>query len=370
MLRRVVVALVASAAGCLAVAAPTAGPGGAPAPVVGVGDGRQLVKDCRPWSPRGLSFFGRIAPAGKPLPPDVAAARDAFSRWTVDAVKDFGGDTMRLQVGLPFVDPKSPQFEAGYLDDVRGAVRMARAEGLVVILSLQWERRTGVEPIENTPQAAALRAWGRIAPAFAGDLGVAFELFNEPVGKPSPGPGQWEAWRAGHQAIVDDLRRRGVRNLLIVDGTNGARLLEGAPALHDPLGQLAYAVHPYFRNDLRTPQDWDARFGAFSRTHPVLVSEWSHTAAQCALADAGAVSAFVDWLAARRIGLIAFGADEPRGGRLLRSVRGRFGTTTYRGGACTGADAGPGEQVRRLFASLAEADRRVAAADPARCAQR
>jgi len=370
MLRRLVTALAASAAGSLASAAPAGPPAAPPAPVVGVVDGRQLVKDCLPWSPRGLSFFGRIAPAGRPLPPDVAAARAAFSHWTVDAVRAFGGDTMRLQAGLPFLDPASPQYEAAYLDDLREAVRMARADGLVVILSLQWERRTGVEPVETTPQGAALRAWGRLAPPFANDLGVAFELFNEPVGKPTPGLPQWEAWRAGHQAIVDDLRRRGVRNLLIVDGTNSARVLEGAPALHDPLGQLAYAVHPYFREDLRTPQDWDARFGAFARSHPVLVSEWSHGAAQCPVSDAGTVAAFVDWLAARRIGLIGFGADEPRGGRLLRTVDGRFAATSYRAGACTGPDAGPGEHVRRLFAFLAEADARAVPAQPARCMQR
>src|SRR6185503_551590 len=114
MLRRFVTVLAASAAGCLAGAAtagPPAAPPAPPAPVVGVVDGRQLVKDCLPWSPRGLSFFGRIAPAGKPLPPDVAAARAAFSHWTVEAVKAFGGDTMRLQAGLPFLDPQSPQYE-------------------------------------------------------------------------------------------------------------------------------------------------------------------------------------------------------------------------------------------------------------------
>jgi hypothetical protein len=326
------------------------------------------VKDCHPWSPRGLSFFGRIAPADKPLKPDAAAARAAFSHWTVDAVQALGGDTMRLQVGLPFLDPQSPQYVAAYLDELREAVRMARTAGLVVILSLQWERRTNVEPVEMTPQDSALRAWGRLAPAFANDLGVVFELFNEPAGKPAPGPWQWEAWRAGHQAIVDDLRRRGIRNLLIVDGTNGARLLEGAPPLHDPLGQLAYAVHPYFKEDMRTPQDWDARFGAFARTHAVVVSEWSHTAAQCAMGDAGAVTTLVDWLAARRIGLIGYGADERNGGRLLRTVDGRVGVTSYRGG-CTGADAGPGEQVQRLFAFLAQADGRVAPIDPARCAR-
>jgi len=339
-------------------------------PVVGVVEGRQLMKDCRPWSPRGLSFFGRIAPSDKPLKPDAAAARAAFSAWTVDAVKALGGDTLRLQVGLPFLDPKSPEYEAAYLDEVRDAATLARKAGLVVILSLQWERRTNVEPTEMTPQASALRAWERLAPAFATDLGVAFELFNEPAGKPSPGAGQWEAWRAGHQAIVDDLRGRGVRNLLIVDGTNGARLLAGAPALRDPLGQLAYAVHPYFKEDMRSPPEWEARFGAFAQEHPVVVTEWSHTAAQCAVADAGTVSTFFDWLAARRIGLIGYGADERNGGRLLRTVDGRFGVTSYRGGACTGPDTGPGEQMQRLFAFLAQADARMTPLDLQRCPRR
>jgi endoglucanase len=336
----------------------------AAADAVGVVDGRTLVKSCRPWAPRGLSFFGRLVPADWTVGPDTAAARAGFGRWTVDAVKAVGGDTMRLQVGTPFLDPQSPAYRPAYLDEVRDAVRMARSAGLTVILSMQWEQRVRVEPVEKTPQGGALRAWGRLGPAFADDDGIVFELFNEPASKPWPGADEWEAWRAGHQAIIDELRRREVRNTLIVEGANWGKVLEGAPPLRDPLGRLAYGVHPYFAGDMATPPMWDRHWGAFAQSHPVVVTEWSHFANMCKLTDAATVDAFVDYLAARHIGLVAYGADE-QNGRLMDVERGRITLKGFRGHACNDAGAGPGEAVQRLFARLAEADAR--AAPLARC---
>ena len=328
---------------------------------VTVADGRQLLRDCRPWTPRGLSFFGRLVPRGWKTDNGTMAARDGFSRWVVDAVRAFGGDTLRLQVGLPFLDPRSPAYDEAYLDDVRQAVAMARSTGLVVVLSMQWEGRTGVKPVEMLPRDSALRAWQRLGPVFAKDGGVLYELFNEPASPPQPGPGFWRGWQDGHQAIIDMLRAAGARNTLVVDGLNGARLLQGAPELRDPLGRLAYGTHPYAGPDLASPAQWDEHFGRFAQSHAVIVTEWSHLPRDCGVADGATVDRFVDYLATHRIGLIGYGIDEANGGRLARREGGTVVPKTF-DGACQAFTTGPGAALRRLFARTAEADARAPAA--------
>jgi hypothetical protein len=331
---------------------------------------QRLAKGCRPWTPRGLSFFGRLVPQGWQTDPGTMRAQQAFSSWTVDAVKWMGGDTIRLQIGLPFLDPQSPEATPGYLDEVREAVRMARRAGLVVILSMQWEGRTHVKPVEMIPGASTLRAWRVVGPAFADDPGILFELFNEPASPSAPGPGFWRAWHDGHQAVIDALRALGARNVLVVDGLNGARTFDGAPALQDPLGRLAYGLHPYLAADMAAPADFDRRFGRFAASHAMIATEWSHEVRACGAADGEAAARLLDYLDARRIGLVGYGADEAAG-RLLRTGGGTdFRATTFDGHRCEDHDAGPGELVRRSFARAAAADARESPLPRAVCTAR
>lgn len=338
---------------------------------VQVGGGKpQLLRDCKPWVPRGLSFFGRLVPRSRDADESTAAARERFDAEALPLARAIGADVVRLQIGQPFLDPQSPQFDPAYLGEVKDAVAAARRGGFSVILSLQWEGRTGVKPVEMLPKASALRAWGAVAPAFAGDLGVAFELFNEPASPPDPGPGVWEAWRAGHQALIDSLRRAGVRNLLIADGLRGAQRLDGAPPLADPLGQLAYAVHPYFEQEPNNPEGWNQRFGRFAASHPVIVTEWGHAARQCERGGQEAVDGLLAYLAERRIGLVAYGADE-RHSRLARPAAGATAAapswSSYRGRPCTGAVAGPGELIHAWFERQAREAEKAAAVSPSAC---
>jgi len=339
------------AAGLLAVVlrSPAAAAEPAPAGVLGVQVGTNtLLRDCKPWLPRGLSFFGRLVPHSRPADPSTAAARERFDAEALPLARAVGADVIRLQIGQPFLDPQSPQHDLAYLGEVKGAVGQARRAGFSVILSLQWEGRTGVKPVEMLPKASALRAWAVVAPAFADDLGIAFELFNEPASPSDPGAGFWEAWRTGHQALIDTLRRSGVRNLLIVDGLHGAQQLDGAPPLVDPIGQLAYAVHPYFGAEDNSPAGWDQRFGRFAASHPVIATEWGHAAWQCERGGADRVEQLIGYLAERRIGLVAYGADE-RHSRVVRWEGERPVWSSYRGRPCTGAQAGPGDMLRALF---------------------
>jgi hypothetical protein len=335
--------------------------------VLGVQNGgRQLLRDCKPWVPRGLSFYGRLLPSQRPADPSTSAARERYDATALPLARAIGADVIRLQIGQPFLDPQSPEYDKSYLGVVKEAVAQARRGGFSVILSLQWEGRTGVKPVEMLPKASALRAWAAVAPAFSGDLGIAFELFNEPASPPNPGPGMWEAWRAGHQALIDMLRRQGARNLLIADGLRGAQRLEGAPPLVDPLGQLAYAVHPYFGEEDNSPAGWDQRFGRFAATRPVIVSEWGHAARHCERGGADTAGQLLDYLAQRGIGVVVYGADEIHS-RILRWDGDKPVWSSYRNRPCTGGAAGPGELLRAQFDKQAREAARVTAVAPAAC---
>lgn len=362
MVRRLAWALAA------ALACGTFGAGAAEPPgVLGVqAGGRQLLRDCKPWVPHGLSFFGRLLPAGRQADPSTANARERYAATALPLASAIGADVVRLQIGQPFLDPQSSEFAKGYLGEVKDAVAQARRAGFSVILSLQWEGRTGVKPVEMLPKDSALRAWSAVAPAFADDLGIAFELFNEPASPPNPGPGVWEAWRAGHQALIDALRKSGVRNLLIADGLRGAQRLDGAPALIDPLGQLAFAVHPYFGEEENSPSGWDQRFGRFATTHPVIVTEWGHAARHCERGGADTAQQFLDYIAERRIGVIGYGADEAHS-RLLHWDGDKPVWSSFRNRPCNGGAAGPGELLQAQFDKQAREAARIAAVAPAAC---
>ncbi|HSI59791.1 MAG TPA: cellulase family glycosylhydrolase [Ideonella sp.] len=334
-----------------------------PAGRVSVQDGKTLLRDCRPWVPHGLSFFGRVIPKGWKSDTGTMAAQAAFGPANLAQAKDWQSDVVRFQMGLPFLDPQSPNFAAGYAAELADAVSAARREGLTVVLSMKPQGRTNLKAPETMPGEASLRAWQKLGPLFAADLGVVYELFNEPHSARLPSAAEWDAWRQGHQAIIDALRRAAVPNVLFIDGLNGGRTLQGAPALRDPLGQLAYAVHPYLRGDLNTPAEWDRSFGNFAASHPLVVTEWTHLAANCRGADGAAAQAFVSYLERKRIGLIAYGLDSADN-RLSVPGAGRQAPTRFEGQACSAPGAGPGEDIQRMFSrqtALAEKARPVAA---------
>jgi hypothetical protein len=354
-------------AACLLAAAAGAAPAPPPADAITVTPDHHLARGCRAWTPRGLNFFGRMVPSGVRAGPAMAPIRERFGPWILDAARFFGADTLRLAVGLPFIDPGSPQAAAGYLAEVRDEVRLARDAGFAVILEVQWEHRTLTPRVDDVPGASTLRAWRVLAPVFASDPGVIYELLNEPLAgenRNPPAMSDWDRWRAGYQAVVDDVRRQGVRNVLVIDGLVTARSFEGAPELRDPLGQLAFGLHPYLGRNLRTPRDFDRQFGRFAATHAVVATEWTNMVKGCADAGADESAALLTYLEAHRIGLVAYGADE-NPGRLLRGDGpGRWRATDFAGKACTDPDAGPGALVRALFARTAAADAAAPAPPP------
>jgi len=315
--------------------------------LVTIENGR-LMRDCEPWYPRGMSLFGRLIPRGWKSDRGTMTAQEEFGPRVLDSLQWLGVDVVRFQVGMPFLDPKSPAYKASYLDELRDAVRLTRDRGFSVMLSMQWQERTKVEPVEKMPAQSALRAWKVLGPAFADDQGVMYELFNEPISGREPTDAQWSQWQRGHQALIDEVRGQGAGNVLIVDGLNQGKILQGAPALSDPLNRLAYGIHPRLWGYLNAPAEWNQRFGRFADKHVVIATEWSHGDKFCRYADGKTVNEFLAWLEKKNIGLVAWGVDMPRQ-ELLRRQGGRYVLSTFDGKACNAPGGGPGESIKALF---------------------
>jgi endoglucanase len=142
--------------------------------------GNAFIKDGAKWVPQGFSLVGLVAPKGHEMGGGFERARSLYGPQLFERARSLGANTLRIQVSQPGLDPQSPIFDPGYTQEAVDAVRQARAAGFVVIVSMQWEEPAGLAGLPNMPGDSTLRAWSRIAGAFAADGGVMLELFNEP----------------------------------------------------------------------------------------------------------------------------------------------------------------------------------------------
>lgn len=335
--------LAAAVALCLA----AAGPGRA-AGDVSV-EGNRFLRDGRPWVAEGVTLVALLTPeARRDRKPTYAAARAAFGSRSFEAVRRFGADLVRYQVSQYALDPESKAYDPAYRNDVLAGIAATRKAGFNVIVSMQWQGAAGQPDRTGLPSATTLRAWREIVPAFAEDRGVLLELFNEPEGSPRT-PGEWRGWQGSMQSVIDTLRAAGSENVLLVPGTQFSRSLAGIPPLADPLGELGYAVHPYLGQHNQTRKQWEKKWGAFARTHPVMATEWNAQAGgnYCRPEMPEQAAELLAYLRKQRIGLVAWALDMPN----LTNPDGSY--TTLDDLVCgqrgKGGQGGAGEMIHEYF---------------------
>ena len=296
--------------------APLAGLSGAnqPIKVVSVVHG-QLQRDGRLWTPKGVVIVGRLLPkklhGDAQFEPLISAAAN-FGGQELAGAKSFGVDLIRFQVSQPALNPLSTLYDPDYADYVVSAVKLARSMGFAVLISMQWESGSGSFQEKNMPEADTQNAWATLLKHLPDDRGVMLELFNEP-GLDEAEPSNWQIWQTDHQALVNQLRQSGAKNVLVVEGLHGGAILSAdMPVIHDPQGEIVYAVHPYFNTGKLTygPPHWDEYFGNFCAAHPCLVSEWNAgTFAGCINDIPSLSNALLSYLRNKNIGLVVWAFD-------------------------------------------------------------
>ena len=343
--------------GCAAAAPDT--PGGGQVVV----RGKDLLRDGHPWIPHGFYQIAfEVAPANlaKADHPFWATAYQHYKPAEYQAMRAAGADSVRLQIAQVGADPLSPTFDRKFLGKALHAVRAARRAGSTVIVSVQDETHVpGDKPID-LPDEGTQRVWREIAPRFANDRGVLYELLNEP--RPAPNPGNWQRWAQAMNATIHTVRASGAGNVVIADGLAVGHVIDGAPLLADQ--QVAYASHPY---TLKLPANgqkvapwqgpdgqrspaWQAQFGTFAQHAPVIITEWLSGGYYCDANTAESTVQFLQYLQQHQIGLEVGTWDWAPGG--FGSARWHFPddqVSSFSGHTCHQPGYGLGEVVQAWY---------------------
>jgi Cellulase (glycosyl hydrolase family 5) len=353
---------------CVALGVGTGAARGAAPATTGAGavtvSGSHLLKDGAPWIPRGVQIVGLVAPdnalSGKYVP-----AHAHFGAQELQAAVAEHADVIRFQVSQFGMDPQDSLYSPAYVQEVQQGIEMARGMGLDAIVSLQAEGPAGKNGRCALPDAGALRAWQQLAPMFASDPGVMFELYNEPAIAPTPAG--WQTWlnggtiyapsglgcaAVGMQTLIDTIRQSAPSNVIVVPGLKGEQTLAGMPVLSDPSNptdpQFAYGVH-YPSLSLGSLK-WDHQFGNLSAKVPVIVTEWDQNSWHDCVDNAPERAALlIAYLASKGVGIVGFAFDLP--GTIV--VDYSYAPTSYSTFACGHAADGPGELLFDSFAGLA-----------------
>jgi len=326
--------------------------------------GRWLLRGGAIFVPRGVQIVGLVAP-DPALTGHYVEAHRHFNVAELRRAVDDHVDTIRFQVSQYGLDPQDSLYSSAYVQEVVNAVRMARQLGLAVIVSVQAEPPAGRDHRCPLPDEGTLRVWEHLAGAFRADRGVLFELYNEPAVPPSALG--WTLWKnggrvidstgfchaVGMQGLINAIRARGARNVIVVPAADMERTIAGMPSLIDPASpadpQLAYGIH-YPPLTAGWPA-WREMFGAASAWVPIIVTEWNadSTAAGCLPAAPVAAPVLLNYLASRHIGVVGFAFDMP--GTIVRNWS--YVPTSYRGFQCGVPGGGPGQLLFTRFAAQA-----------------
>jgi len=188
---------------------------------------------------------------------------------------------------------------AHYRAVVKQLVDFCSAHDAYIILDLHWSdagewgRNIGQHDL---PDRNSILFWKDIAPRYAGNPAVLFDLYNEPAHV------TWDQWfqggaitevdqklnvtlhyaAVGLPALAAAVRSTGAKNVIIAGGINWAYEVGGireGRQLADPEGAgIVYAVHPYPHAyeglGRETIPQWTARMDAFAAKRPIIVTEF------------------------------------------------------------------------------------------------
>lgn len=182
---------------------------------------------------------------------------------------DAGWHTHVLRVP---VQPRSVS-EAGletmldeYLDRV---VSLAREREVYVVIAYDAVERYDTESLEERLTAF----WDRVAPRYAEDSHVLFDLFSTPTQPADDERESWLDWRDTAEPWVDRVREQAPATPVIVGSPRWNSMARFAPT--DPFDDdnVVYAVHA---NPSWDPGSWEETFGDAMLELPVFVTEWGY----------------------------------------------------------------------------------------------
>lgn len=319
--------------------------------------GNIFLLDGVPWRPKGIDTETFITCAqhtsGK-----YTDLRKYWGAAKLDKMRSiFHIDTVRLYVSQIGLDPAGGICGAEYREEIVEAVKLVLSKGLVAIIQMDWQTPTGegkpLKELLGMPDERTVRAWRNLAPAFAHDRRVMYELFVEP--KEHWSDGTIDKWSRGIQPVIDAVRGAGAENIILLDGLDYGRVTHGlAGKFHDPLpDRWAFVVDPQFTSAFKSRLDWDRAFGQVADAYPTLMAGYTYNNWSGCIEGADAeelVAGFFTYLKSKNIGIVLWG-DYPEtlwhgyDPGDLTSYRNFTGCQDH---SYTGPRGGPGEMFARF----------------------
>lgn len=167
-----------------------------------------------------------------------------------------------------------PNDDSYYNNLLKPVVDYCASKDLYAIIDWHYITDTW-DKVEQTSEF-----WQYIAPRFANDSHVLFELFNEPINGGGSSTDRWISVRDDMQTWVDIVRTYAPHNLILVGGPQWCQIL--APQAANPIDgdNIVYVSHIY-------PAHWLGIYGnpvwfrnqitTCAAVHPVIMTEWGFT---------------------------------------------------------------------------------------------
>jgi endoglucanase len=158
--------------------------------------------------------------------------------------------------------------ERGYIRSrLDPAVKLCRENGVYCIIDWHliaaWD-----DPVSDK----RLRDfWRKVAPLYANDPNILYEIFNEPTTPKQRTRENWLRWRDKAQSWVDFIRTLAPETILLVGSPHWDQMTSFAA--EDPIAgtNIGYVTHVYPNYK---PHKWDKLFGDAAAKIPMMITEW------------------------------------------------------------------------------------------------
>jgi hypothetical protein len=201
--------------------------------------------------------------------PQLAAEQrsgiDVLINRVTDQTNGWHTDVIRLPVHASRYLADPDNYVSQYLTP---AVNACAAAGAYCIVD--WHRIEDYNTDQIDQETRAF--WDHVAPIYADQPHVLYELFNEPIG-PNTWDEDWATWKTVAQPWVDLIRSHAPKTPIIVGSPHWSQFTQYAA--DDPFtgDNLIYTAHIY---PAIKQSEWEEKFGAPAESVPVFVTEWGY----------------------------------------------------------------------------------------------
>jgi hypothetical protein len=177
----------------------------------------------------------------------------------------WNANVIRLPVNKKMWEMVGPKkYISGWLDP---AVKLCNDKGVYCIIDWHeiddWDKKDVGKDIETF--------WTIVAPKYAANPNILYEVFNEPVHPSKNTIENWKAYRDVAQRWVDLVRKRAPKTIIIVGSPHWSQQTKFAASAPFKGDNLVYSSHvyPMFKDSM-----WWWAFGDVAKTVPVMLTEW------------------------------------------------------------------------------------------------